>query len=249
MITTTCWILWIPTSGVDARTWAVRASAATTAASAAARTTRVTQTNLGERGDDDLTLARPVELAEEDPLPAAERELPVAERDEDLRARQRRAHVRRRVRTVGILHVLPVPAVVDDLLQRVLEILRDERVGVLVDRDAGRRVRDVDERGRGAVRLAERLLHLRRDVDELGLAFGLEVDLLHAVILGRPCRRRSTNGSWTPFEPTRTGSSPSSTRRPTSTLPGSSRRTTSSRSTSATRSSPTSTPPSTSAPP
>jgi hypothetical protein len=45
--------------------------------------------------------------------------------------------VRRGVRAVRILDVLPVPAVVDDLLERVLEIPGDERVGVLVDRDAG----------------------------------------------------------------------------------------------------------------
>ena len=51
----------------------------------------------GERRDEDLALARPVELAEEDSLPAAERELAVVERDEDLRcssARRARARAR-----------------------------------------------------------------------------------------------------------------------------------------------------------
>ena len=65
------------------------------------------------------------------------------------------------------------------LCMRVLEVFGDERVGVLVDRHAGRRVRDVDERGGGAVRLAERRLHLLRDVEELGLPVGLQADLLH----------------------------------------------------------------------
>src|SRR6185312_747624 len=75
--------------------------------------------------DEDLALARSVELAEEDALPLAERKLAVAQRDEDLRARQRRADVRRRVRAVGIFDMLPVPAVVDDPLHGVLEVFGD----------------------------------------------------------------------------------------------------------------------------
>ena len=54
-----------------------------------------------------------------------------------------------------------------------------ERVGALVDGDAGGRVRDVDERGVGAVRVGERVLHLPGDVDELRLPVGLEGELLH----------------------------------------------------------------------
>ena len=127
-------------------------STATAAAASSDRRLDVAAQIQPKRRDEDLAVARPVELAEEDALPLPERELAVADRDEDLRARQRRADVRRRVRAVRILGVLPVPAVVDDLLERVLEVLGDERVGVLVDRDAGRRVRDVDERRRGAVR-------------------------------------------------------------------------------------------------
>ena len=46
-----------------------------------------------ERRHVHLALARPVELAEEDPLPGAERELPVAQGHEHLRAHQRRPHV------------------------------------------------------------------------------------------------------------------------------------------------------------
>ena len=138
----------------------------------------------------DLAVARPVELAEEDPLPAAERELAAVERHEDLRVHQRRAHVRGGVGAVGVLGVLPVPAVVDHLLERVLEVLRDERVGVLVDRDARGRVRNVDEGRRSAVRAGERLLHEVGDVHELGLAVGLQADLAHGGILGPPCRGR-----------------------------------------------------------
>ena len=102
------------------------------------------------------------------------------------------------VRPVGILGVLPVPPVVDHLLKRVLEVLRDERVGVLVDRDARRRMRDVDEGGGGAIRVAERRLDLLGDVHELGLAVGFELDLLHGDILGALWPRRSTNESSPP---------------------------------------------------
>src|SRR6266487_2999655 len=180
MITTTCRILWIPT-GRDA----CAATGRVTAKNAAASTGRITRRTLAQRGDEDLAVTRPVELAEEDALPAAERELAVAQRHEDLRAHQRGAHVRRGVGPVRVVDVLPGPAVVDDLLERVLEILRHEGVGVLGDRDAGRRVGNVDEGGCRAVRLAERSLYLLRDVQELGLAVGLEADLLHVDILGR----------------------------------------------------------------
>ena len=106
------------------------------------------------------------------PCQRAEAELALVDRDEHLRADQRAAHVRRRVRAVRVLDVLPRPAVVDDLLQRRLEVAGDEPVGALVDRHPGGRVRYVDERCRGAVRPVERLLHLIGDVDELGLALG-----------------------------------------------------------------------------
>jgi hypothetical protein len=51
-------------------------------------------------------------------------------------------------------------------------------------------VRDVDECRRRAVRLAEGRLNLLGDVDELGLAIGLEADLPHPVILGASWRPR-----------------------------------------------------------
>src|SRR2546421_1221825 len=135
---------------------------------------------LAQRSDVDLSVARAVEFAEEDPLPGAESELAVVKRHEDLRAHQRCTDVRRRIRAVGIFDVTPFPAVVDDLLQRRLEILGDGRIGVLVDRDPGRRVRHVDECGRRSVRRPEGFLHLAGDVHQLGAAVGLEPDLLHA---------------------------------------------------------------------
>ena len=134
----------------------------------------------------DGPLARPVELAEEDPLPAC-------------RARARRSSSGTstcgpisearmcdgRVR-LALLDVLPAPVVADDLLERRLEVARHGRVGVLVDRHAGGRVRDVDERG-GALGAAPstRVAHLRRDVDELGLPLGRDGDLGTAGILRR----------------------------------------------------------------
>ena len=100
------------------------------------------------------------------------------------------------VRAVGILDVLPLPAVVDDLLERRLEVAGDERVGALVDRHACRRVGDVDERRGGAVRAVERLPHQLGDVDQLGLLVRADSDLLHAGIL----RTRSMAAVPTPRE-------------------------------------------------
>src|SRR5262245_36094582 len=152
--------------------------------SAAASTTHFTRQALRQLCDVNLAVARAVELAEEDPLPAAELELPVLERDEDLSADERRADVRRRVRPVRVLRVLPLPVLVHDLLEGVLEVLGDERVRVLVDRHPGGRVGDEDERGARTVGAVQRLPHLLGDVHELGLAVGPEVDLVHAAILG-----------------------------------------------------------------
>src|SRR5438105_1801366 len=103
------------------------------ASAAASAVSRFIWTTLLKRRDDDLAVARTVELAEEDPLPLTERELAAVERDEDLRVHQRCPNMGRRIGSVGILDVLPIPAVVDDLLERVLEILRHERIRVLVD--------------------------------------------------------------------------------------------------------------------
>src|SRR5580765_6445884 len=159
-------------------------------------------------GDEDVAVAGAVELAEEDPLPASEAELAVVDRNEHLRPDQRTAHMGRRVRAVRVLDVLPRPAVIDDLLQRRLEVAGDEWVGALVDRHPGGRVRYVDERCRGAVRPVERLLHLIGDVDELGLALGPDLDRLHAGILGDPgWPAYRPPASWTTTAIRRTGSS------------------------------------------
>src|SRR5207248_5947137 len=114
-----------------------------------------------------------------DPLPGSEGEPAVVERDEDLRAHERRADVRGRV-LLALLDVLPAPSVPDDPLQGRLEVAGDRGIRVLVDGDAGGRVRHVDEGGGRPVRFAERLLHLGRDLDELRLPLGLQADSAHA---------------------------------------------------------------------
>src|SRR5947199_3022042 len=134
---------------------------------------------LAERRHVDRPRARAVELAEEDPLPGSEREPAVVERNEDLRAHERRADVRGRV-LLALLDVLPAPTVPDDPLQGRLEVAGDRGIRVLVDGDAGGRVRHVDEGGGRPVRFAERLLHLGRDLDELRLPLGLQADSAHA---------------------------------------------------------------------
>src|SRR6476646_8541100 len=101
------------------RAASARAGTKRTATAAAASTTRLTHAKLVERSDEDLAIARPVELAKEDALPLSECELALAQRNEDLRARQRRPNMRRRIRPVGIFDVLPVPAVVADPLHGV----------------------------------------------------------------------------------------------------------------------------------
>src|SRR5205085_4908017 len=63
----------------------------------------------GEHADVDRASSRAVELAEEDPLPRAERQFAaVGQRDEHLPAHERRADVRRRV-LLTLLDVLPPP--------------------------------------------------------------------------------------------------------------------------------------------
>ena len=69
--------------------------------------------------------------------------------------------------------------VVDDRGERHLEVVEEVRVDLLVDRDARGRVRDVDERGAALGVRADRLAHLRGDVQELGLALGRDLDLPH----------------------------------------------------------------------
>ena len=77
----------------------------------------------------------------------------------------------------------PVPAVLDDLLHRGLHVAGERRVDVLVDRHARRRVRNVDERGRGAVDAVQRLRHLGGDVQQLRAPLRPKGDLPHGGIL------------------------------------------------------------------
>ena len=95
---------------------------------------------------------------------------------------------------------------------------RAPRVGVLVDGHPGRRVRHVDERGGGTVRVRRRVAHELGDVDELRPPLGAEVSSLHAGILragagdartdrelgrlqraGRPLHRRARRGVLPPL--------------------------------------------------
>src|SRR5205814_5879443 len=56
-----------------------------------AETVSIRRAWLAQRRHENLAFTRPVELAEEDPLPASQGEVAVVERDEHLRAQQRRA--------------------------------------------------------------------------------------------------------------------------------------------------------------
>ena len=80
-----------------------------------------------------------------------------------------------------LLDVLPGPVGWNDPLEGRLEVPGDRRVGVLVDRHPGRRVRHVDERGR-ALPTGKRFPHEPGDVDELALPLGLYLELDHVVV-------------------------------------------------------------------
>ena len=126
----------------------------------------------------DRPLARPVELAKEDPLPGPERELALpAQRHYDARPHQRRTNVGRSILFARLM-VLPWPAVLDHALERRFVVARDRRIRVLVDRDSGRRVRHVHE-DRGSVLAGHGLAYLARDVDELAPSLGAKPNLVH----------------------------------------------------------------------
>src|SRR5690242_363214 len=90
--------------------------------------------------------------------------------------------MRRRVRPVFVV-VLPLPVVAHHAVERVLQVGHELGIDALVDRNAGRRVRDIDQRRRGTVRSAERVANEIGDLDQLRLALGLEGDLPHGSIL------------------------------------------------------------------
>src|SRR4029450_4372912 len=97
---------------------------------------------------------------------------------------------------------------------------RHRGIGVLVDRDASRRVRDVDERRGGAVELAERRAHQLGDVDELALLLRRDAELAHGAYPRQPWTEApQVTGSSTATAPAPTASSWSSTRGHTSTTP------------------------------
>ena len=105
-------------------------------------------------------------------------------RNDHARPEQARADVRRGV-LVARLDVLPLPAVLDDALERCLVIAGDGRIGVLVDRDACGRVRDEDE-DRPTVFAVHCFADGVGDIDELGAPLGPEPDLLHAESYSAP---------------------------------------------------------------
>ena len=76
------------------------------------------------------------------------------------------------------LHVLPTPPFSDEPLHRALEIARDRRIGVLLHYEAGRRVRNVDERRGSLRRTGESGTHLFGYVDELRLPIRPDVEFL-----------------------------------------------------------------------
>src|SRR5918996_2073008 len=136
-------------------------------------------------GDVDRPVARPVELAEEDALPRAQRERPVlAQRHDHARPHQRGANMPRRVLLVR-LDVLPRPVVADDALERDLVIAGDRGIGVLVDGDACGRVRHVYD-DRGPARALDRRAHVARDVHELASPLRPQPDLAHQRGRGKP---------------------------------------------------------------
>src|SRR5215208_2253468 len=167
-----------------------------------------------ERREQHGALSRPVELAEEDPLPCPERETAVPQRDDHLGAHQRRTDVRRRV-LLPRLDVLPAPVVADHPLERRLEVARNGRIGVFVDRHPGGRVRDEDEQRR-AVAPVGGGPDVVGDVDELRPTLRPDTDLPHLRIL-RPCRPHPPSMTSSSTASESTASSPTSTRSTTTT--------------------------------
>src|SRR5690349_21010340 len=149
--------------------------------------------SLADDLDEHLAPAGPVELAEEDLLPLAERQLPVDHGDR-LRggAHQRRTAVRvpvgdlvgialeplRADGEVVVAVVHPVPR--GDVLEHLLEVL-DEPALALVDHDGARGVRRVHDR-HSVTHLAalDDFDHIVRQVDELAAAFGLKIVVLES---------------------------------------------------------------------
>src|SRR5215208_5174901 len=159
--------------------------------------------------DEDLAVARPVELAEEDALPAAQQQLAFDDRHGfGGRPDESGAHVRPAVRMQlvvvealrphGQVVVPVVRALVRDPRERLVEVL-EEPVLALLDKDGARRVRRVHERlaipDAAAVDCGADVIG---DVDELPRAGCGEVVVLEQVLhrnerlrlRGRTCTTR-----------------------------------------------------------
>jgi hypothetical protein len=88
--------------------------------------------------------------------------------------------MRRRV-LLPLLDVLPAPVLPDDLLHCHLEVTCDERVGMLVDRQACGRVRHVHEHGRSA-RARRGVANLGGDVEQLSVTLCGDPQLVHGPV-------------------------------------------------------------------
>src|SRR5438105_6881343 len=119
----------------------------------------------------DRALARPVELAKVDRLPAAERQPAVLDRNAHGRADQTGERVAARV----ALGVAEARLVAEQVGIRLEKIANDIRVCILVDGDGGGRMRRIDNADTvGHRRRVDDGLNVRRDVDELTRLTGLD---------------------------------------------------------------------------
>ena len=123
------------------------------------------------RTDPHFALAGAVEFAEEDALPGAELEAACADEYADAAAQQAGLEMRGTV----AFAVLIVAAPRHEPFERGREVAHNVGIGILVDRNAGRCVRNEDRHGAFAhAEFAQRGLDLRGEVDEIGAAAGGE---------------------------------------------------------------------------
>ena len=73
--------------------------------------------------------------------------------------------------------VLPRPLVAHDVFERSLEVALQRRVDVLVDRNSGGRVRNVDKSSRSSSRPVDRRTNLIGDIDNLRLPLRRDLEL------------------------------------------------------------------------
>jgi len=132
---------------------------------------------IGDKFHQDGAPPGAVEFAKKDSLPGAKRELSVFNEDGLAGAGENRFHVRVRV----ALSMLVGTFMRDEPIEKALDIGGDIRIGMFVNRNACRGVRNVDVADRALkARIANGLLHLARDIHELRAACCLDAKRLHA---------------------------------------------------------------------